>query len=987
MQNRDLSMLDANYMFAGRYRIVRRLASGGMGAVYEAQHLETGRACALKVMLAHVAENASSRERFRLEARAAAMVSSAHVVEVLDAGVDDVTGSPFLVMELLRGEDLASRVQRIGPHAPEEVAILVFQAARGLDALHRAAIVHRDLKPSNLFLAKRDDAEIVKVLDLGVAKRVVDTAATTAVVGTPLYMAPEQMSNRKISAATDEYALAMVAYTLLVGKEYWAGEAETATSSIAFALLTLDGPKEPATQRAAQLGVTLPAPFDDWFYRAAAADATARFSNVLDAALGLCDALGVDSTKLRTEIEPRTSHLESNSPHAPRLDALAPTMPNVTDERAAAKTITLVEGESAESRLDTAHRAKADSDGRPTGKRNKRRVLGGLAVLLLGMAAVGAFFFRNSRAEKSIVPAPLVESLHCLPAEIKGPGASPHLADALGKGACARLGIELGVPWLEPQGTPLMIHAEMHEDRSAHVVLEVAQQKAEGDGKTLMGATNAAIQKLGPSLRVPPMSPERIAGWGARDAASALRIERAMRQKSFGMANRLDVARRIVATDGDSPVSHAMLACALKNEDHSLAVKKKNEALQRLSQVPPKRAKLIRACLGDFIPTPDDPKGGSILHSYTELADDPDFASLFTMCGCVTSAASLPMADWLAKHAPVMGLPILPCTIGLGEANQERLERYLSWMSATLPELQGVYVQELVRLGKIDDARRAHEVLEWLGRELTTSADIVTSNLLLAFGSFDAKKAIAITEASMGEPDAETNDDRAIEYIQALLFAGQVRKGIEVADQRTHFLLVGEKHVQLLDLIANHLRLRRILNRAGPTAAVLERIEPALAPAPMYARAQVDVELALLRAREAINKKSNDPLETLLETFDVPDYKHAYTVPMVRLYRGNEAAAAVYREIQLVAAQRIAAFEAGLAFEAIGAKNEAERAYKLCLEEPWNYPFDAIAARVRLAEMAHATGREDEARALNAIVDRAWADADPDLRDIVRRLK
>ena len=82
-------MLDENAIFAGRYQIVRRLASGGMGAVYEARHLETGRACALKVMLAHVAENATARERFRLEARAAAMVSSVHVVEVLDAGVDE----------------------------------------------------------------------------------------------------------------------------------------------------------------------------------------------------------------------------------------------------------------------------------------------------------------------------------------------------------------------------------------------------------------------------------------------------------------------------------------------------------------------------------------------------------------------------------------------------------------------------------------------------------------------------------------------------------------------------------------------------------------------------------------------------------------------------------------------------------------------------------------------------------------------------------
>ena len=212
-------MLEENSIFATRYQIVRRLASGGMGAVYEARHLETGRACALKIMLTHVAENSPSRERFRLEARAAALVSSAHVVEVLDAGVNEATGSPYLVMELLRGEDLASRLERLGRLPAEDVAKFIFQAALGLDALHRAAIVHRDLKPSNLFLAKRDNAEIIKVLDLGVAKRVMDTAVTTAVVGTPLYMAPEQIqASADVDGRADIYALGVMTYQMLTGR-------------------------------------------------------------------------------------------------------------------------------------------------------------------------------------------------------------------------------------------------------------------------------------------------------------------------------------------------------------------------------------------------------------------------------------------------------------------------------------------------------------------------------------------------------------------------------------------------------------------------------------------------------------------------------------------------------------------------------------------------------------------------------------------------
>src|SRR5262249_55550649 len=155
-----------------------------------ARHLETERACALKVMLPHVAESRAQRERFRQEAKAAAKVSSTHVVEVLDAGVDEATGSPFLVMELLAGEDLQKRITRLGGLPASEVSELLTQAARGIEALHRASIVHRDLKPSNLFLAEREgEAPRVKVLDLGVAKTLAESAATTAAVGTPFYMA------------------------------------------------------------------------------------------------------------------------------------------------------------------------------------------------------------------------------------------------------------------------------------------------------------------------------------------------------------------------------------------------------------------------------------------------------------------------------------------------------------------------------------------------------------------------------------------------------------------------------------------------------------------------------------------------------------------------------------------------------------------------------------------------------------------------------
>ncbi|WP_437289140.1 protein kinase domain-containing protein [Sorangium sp. So ce406] len=284
-------------IFAGRYRLVRRLAAGAMGAVYEARHLGTGRRSALKVMLSHIIERPELRRRFELEARVTAHVESPFIVEVFDAGVDDATGVPFLVMELLRGEELGRCLRRVGRFSPEETLACLHQTALALDETHRAGIIHRDLKPANLFLSVRADGERrVKILDFGVAKLVAESTAgggATQTVGTPLYMAPEQFRGRRVSAATDIYALGMMAYTFLVGEAYWAGERGEDDNLVAFALSAAYGPVEPASARAARRGVLLPGGFDAWFARATAVDPDRRFATATAAARALGDALGI----------------------------------------------------------------------------------------------------------------------------------------------------------------------------------------------------------------------------------------------------------------------------------------------------------------------------------------------------------------------------------------------------------------------------------------------------------------------------------------------------------------------------------------------------------------------------------------------------------------------------------------------------------------------------------------------------------------------
>ncbi|WP_437626240.1 protein kinase domain-containing protein [Sorangium sp. So ce1151] len=285
-------------VFAHRYRVVRLLAVGAMGSVYEAVHIETNRRRALKVMHAYLFQSEEMRSRFKREAQITADIESEYIVDVFDAGIDEPTGMPFLVMELLRGEELGKRLKRLGRLPPGEVATYLQQTASALDRTHAASIIHRDLKPENLFVTQRDDGTPrMKILDFGVAKLLAEggtAAGVTRSLGTPIYMAPEQFRvDSKLTSAVDIYALGMIAYTLLVGTPYWSPEAISAGDVIAFALVVVHGPQEAPMQRAMAHRVVLPQGFDAWFARAAAVDPAARFRTATEAAHALSEVLGV----------------------------------------------------------------------------------------------------------------------------------------------------------------------------------------------------------------------------------------------------------------------------------------------------------------------------------------------------------------------------------------------------------------------------------------------------------------------------------------------------------------------------------------------------------------------------------------------------------------------------------------------------------------------------------------------------------------------
>ncbi len=214
-------------VLGGKYRVEKVLGVGGMGVVVAARHVELHTLVALKFMLPDALADSESVERFSREARAAVQLTSEHAVRVSDVGKLK-NGAPYMVMELLVGEDLGQLLDKLGTSLPVAHAVdYLLQASEAIAEAHALHIVHRDLKPRNIFLAQKPDGrQIVKVLDFGLAKSIQAMSGgeraltrTTAIMGSPQYMSPEQMrASRNVDARTDLWSLGACLYELLTGR-------------------------------------------------------------------------------------------------------------------------------------------------------------------------------------------------------------------------------------------------------------------------------------------------------------------------------------------------------------------------------------------------------------------------------------------------------------------------------------------------------------------------------------------------------------------------------------------------------------------------------------------------------------------------------------------------------------------------------------------------------------------------------------------------
>lgn len=306
-----------------RYRMTRRLGQGGMGVVYEAEHLGLGRQCAIKLLLPQHSNQQALHERFRREAQIAARVHHPHVVEVYDTGAT-ADGGSYIAMELLVGEGLDQLLAREGRFAWPRARQIILQICEALMAAHAQRIVHRDLKPANCFVVRTPDkAEFIKLLDFGIAKlQQTDPAVrltdTNGLIGTYSYMSTEQISGDDCDHRADIWAVGVILYEMLTGRLPFPGHHP---AQIWSSIMSSECPHLWATISAD----AYPPELDRVLQTAMAKQRDLRFSNIQDFAAHLARLEPPLSWAVNSTILPEAT---TPSPHEPRsqLDPFAETV-------------------------------------------------------------------------------------------------------------------------------------------------------------------------------------------------------------------------------------------------------------------------------------------------------------------------------------------------------------------------------------------------------------------------------------------------------------------------------------------------------------------------------------------------------------------------------------------------------------------------------------------------------------------------------------
>jgi len=962
-----------------RYIVEALLGQGGMGEVYLAQDTRLGRRIALKLL--HPDAASSANARLVREARAAAAFEHPHAVVVYDVGEHE--GAPYIAMELVRGKSLRAYIGDATISIPRRIRWLV-DIARALAAAHRAGLVHRDIKPDNVMV--REDGTI-KVLDFGLARRgaqpldpsaptphsaldsldphaptlpdpAPDSATTRAplgptdarvtlgtltveghLVGTPMYLSPEQIRYERLDGRADQFAWAVMACELLTGKLPWS----TASTTTLLAQI-LDGEAPPLCERVPEL----PAEVERVVRRALEKRPDDRFASLDEAA----DALEPFAEGAQTEAAPKQ---EASSTAPPR----------------------------------------------------RARRMGAFALAAAGLIAIATYASRNAKHDDATPLAPLtIDALGCQPATLYGEGASPDLASTMGIGACARLGVEVGVAWSAPDAEHTLEVTGTLETDDVELTLSVGDRHATARGKTPLAAIEAATLSLTKQLAPPPLSPEQIRGWGARDAAGARRITRAWRRIDLRIMHDYEREMRALAeTNGDSPWPHLFLSVFNMLNDDERA-KAREKALGLVDKLPPARAHLARGFLLGSVAMPSargkEECARLLRQAYGEAPDDTEVGELYILAAntCTSADEARSILDRLVTRAPThslaalygMAFPLEPHDFG-------ETRRYVDRLHAIFPESAcwSKSIERTIAEGRIDDARHQIDACEAFGFGEEEPEGYAFTRLLVGLAALEPETVRTRAKTMLGDPVLfksmiAGNYLIASYWMEGKLVDADSARLHEVERRRATGRQRKAAELDILDL-----QLRRWLGQKPPNEERIVALEAALTqPHSGYSvLVQSEATIARLRAGALDRAMATKILARLEEEAERisggdrswRDSQLIDTIPLVRIVRGDAAAAQRWKEVDRATffAKRLMAFDAAMVLEASGDREGAVEAYRLA-QHPLAIeasPFAAIAARLRLARLYRLMGRDKEAAELDAVVDRVWANADKGVREAV----
>ncbi len=438
--------VEKGQILAGKYRVERVLGEGGMGVVVAATDTQLERKVAIKFLLPEYAEHGEAGARFMREARAAVKIQSEHIARVIDVNKME-NGSPYMVMEYLEGGDLSQIIEKRGPVPVADAVTYVIQACDAIAEAHSYGIVHRDLKPANLFLAKQPDGSSkVKVLDFGISKNTIAAAdgtdpsltRTSSMMGSPLYMSPEQMrSTKDVDARTDIWALGVILYELLTARLPFDASSIPELS----AKILLEDP-DPIQRE------DVPKALENIIQRTLSKNPSGRFPSVAEFSMAIAPYAG---KRTRGNIE-RISRILSAAGMSESQFSMPPTMPPASPEEL---DVTRIGDET----TGGAHSARAHSGtvgqwGRTNGpdtdekKSSGAGVWIGVAAAAIALVGGGAFFVMSPAGEpaaaapltptpantgeatEAIEPGPKVEPVRPDPAQAQNVASSDDNDDA-----------------------------------------------------------------------------------------------------------------------------------------------------------------------------------------------------------------------------------------------------------------------------------------------------------------------------------------------------------------------------------------------------------------------------------------------------------------------------------------------------------------------------------------------------------------------------